>query len=285
MRKGYQERDWEVVDYQKYRLTWRFAARGPAPRRLRQNAYFACVGAAQTFGCFCEEPFPLLLERRLHLASLNLGCAGAGPSFFSNQRALMKYINRARFVIVQVMSGRSEDNSLFRSDGLEWLHRRSDGVKLSAESAYQHLLEQHDHDFVRQVLHETRENWVKSFNRLLAAVTPPKVLFWFSQRSPGYVERLDSAHGLFGEFPQLVNAAMVDAIKPHADAYVECVSTRGMPQLLRSRFTGQPVSVDYTRQGEAVNVDAYNSYYPSPEMHIDATEALFEVCAQYGEQR
>jgi hypothetical protein len=281
MRQGYAQRDWEIVDYQQYRLTWRFVARGPAPRRLRRNEYFACVGAAQTFGCFCEAPFPMLLEQRLHLASLNLGRAGAGPRFFSNQRALMKYINRARFVIVQVMSGRSEDNSLFRSGGLEWLQRRSDGVELSAESAYQQLVDQHDRDFVQRVVMETRANWVRSFTELLAAMTPPKILFWFSQRHPEYVERLDSAEGLFGEFPQLVNAGMVEAIKPHADAYVECVSTRGMPQLLRSRFSGEPVSVDYTRQGEALNVDTYNSYYPSPEMHMDATESLLGMCEQY----
>jgi hypothetical protein len=285
MAGGYQERDWEIVDYQKYRLTWRFSARGPAPGRLRPNQYFACVGAAQTFGCFCESPFPALLQQRLNLSALNLGCAGAGPRFFSNQRALMKHINRARFVIVQVMSGRSEDNSLFRSGGLEWLERRSDRVKLSAESAYQQLLEQQDHDAVRRVVGETRANWVQSFKQLLTAIAPPKILFWFSQRHPNYVERFDNPHGLFGEFPQLVNAEMVDAIKPHADAYVECVSSRGMPQPLRSRFTGQPVSVDYTRQGESSNVDAYNSYYPSPEMHMDAAEALLPASRRYAESR
>jgi hypothetical protein len=282
---GYQQRDWEIVDYQTYRLTWKFTARGPAPRRLRPNEYFACVGAAQTYGCFCDDPFPQQLRRRLNLEALNLGCAGAGPRFFLNQRRLMKHINRSRFVIVQVMSGRSEDNSVFQSGGLEWLQRRSDGVKLSAESAYQQLLEQHDHDFIHRVVSETRNAWVRSFAELLDAITPPKILFWFSQRGPDYVEQLDSAHALFGEFPQLVNAGMVEAIKPHADAYVECVSTRGMPQLLKSRFTGQPVAVQYTRQGEAPNVDQYNSYYPSPEMHVDAAEALFDTCARYVEPR
>ena len=282
---GYQQRDWEIVDYQTYRLTWGFRARGPAPRRLDRNGYFACVGAAQTYGCFCEEPFPVLLQRRLSLDALNLGCAGAGPRFFLNQRGLMKHINKARFVIVQVMSGRSEDNSVFRSDGLEWLQRRSDRVKLSAESAYQQLLEQHDHEFVRNVVSETRANWVRSFNQLLAAIEPPTILFWFSQRRPDYVEQLDSAPRLFGDFPQLVNSTMVEAIKPYAGAYVECVSSRGMPQPLRSRFTGQPVAVEYTRQGESANVDQYNSYYPSPEMHLDAADALLKACAQYAGSR
>jgi hypothetical protein len=193
----------------------------------------------------------------------------------------MKYINRAKFVIVQVMSGRSEDNSLFRSSGLEWLHRRADGVKLSAQQAYSNLLKRQDEATVRRVISETRANWISSFATLLRTIRPPTILFWFSQRSPEYLETLESVQTLFGEFPQLVNSSMLEAIKPHAGCYVECISTRGMPQRLISRFTGEPGVVDYTRAGEDFNVDAYNSYYPSPEMHVDAANALHEASLRY----
>jgi hypothetical protein len=51
---GYQERDWEIVDYQQYRLkNTEFDIRGPKPESLEKNKYFVCIGAAQTFGCFC----------------------------------------------------------------------------------------------------------------------------------------------------------------------------------------------------------------------------------------
>lgn len=59
---GYEQRDWEIVDYQQYSRTPGCSARGPAPRSMRQGQYFACVGAAQTFGCVCEDPYPALLH-------------------------------------------------------------------------------------------------------------------------------------------------------------------------------------------------------------------------------
>jgi len=275
---GYQERDHDIVDYQQYRLLPTFRARGPAPRSFDRGQFFACIGAAQTFGCFCDSPYPALLQQQIGIDALNLGCAGAGPTFFLNQPRLIELANRAKFVIIQVMSGRSEDNSCFRSDGLEWLYRRDDGVGLSAEIAYRELLARHDEDFVRRIVAETRSNWVSSFTSLLQKIEPPKILFWFSQRQTDYSERFDAVHRLFDEFPQLVNASMVDAIKPYVNEYVECISRRGMPQQLMNRFTGEPAVVDFTRSGEESYADSYNSYYPSPEMQVDAADALHDAC-------
>jgi len=274
----YQKRDWEVVDYEGYFLLPHFYARGPRPLRLIPYQYFACIGAAQTFGCFCTQPYPALLQAKIGLPSLNLGRAGAGPHFFVNHLPLLQKVNEARFVIVQVMSGRSEDNSLFESGGLEWLTRRSDGEQLGAELAYRQLLDNYSPQYVNEVIAETRANWIASYQRLLLEIKRPKVLFWFSQRGPRYTEALTSVHSLFGRFPQLVNAAMIESIKPFCDRYIECVSNRGMPQTLRSRFTGAPTVVDYARKNEAPRGSQINSYYPSPEMQADAAESLLGAC-------
>ena len=61
---------------------------------------------------------------------------------------------------------------------------------------------------------------------------------------------------------------MLAEVRPHAQAYVECVTTRGSPQQLRSRFTGVAIT----------GPEAENHYYPSPEMHEDAARALQEIC-------
>jgi hypothetical protein len=283
MGKQYQLRDWDVVDYQEYLLKEYFYARGPALPKIEPKQYFACVGAAQTFGCFCEKPYPYLLQERLGIGALNLGRAGAGPRFFLNDALLMKYINEARFVIVQVMSGRSEDNSLFKSGGLEWLTRRSDGAELGAERAWRDLLAGHDAAFVEKIVIETRQNWVNSLQCLLAKIAPPKILFWFAQRGPAYTEQLNDVHRLFGGFPQLVNAAMMAQVRGGCDQYVECVSSRGMPQSLRNRFTGQPAVVNYGqgRRGEEARASSQNGYYPSPEMQLDAAQALHGACLKY----
>ena len=116
---GYQVRDHEVVDYRMTRLPGTgLMFRGPLPPTLEAGSYFAAVGAGQTFGCLCEAPYPALLAEELGLPSLNLGYGGAGPEFFLRQEALLPYLNRARFVVLQVMSGRSQSNSHYACNGL-----------------------------------------------------------------------------------------------------------------------------------------------------------------------
>jgi len=298
---GYQRRDQEVVDYQMYELDGtRLTFRGPAPADLASGRYFTCIGAAQTFGCFCEHPFPDLLAAKLAMPALNLGYGGAGPEFFERHDSLDRYINGGRFVVLQVMSGRSQSNSMFESRGLEYLVRRSDGVALSADAGYRDLLYGSPAlarlrfkkvtgilprlwaaPRVRRVVEETRRAWVESYRRLLARIDVPAILFWFSRRHPAYVASPRSVSSLFGAFPQLVNSEMVAEVRGLCDYYVECVTERGSPQPLMSRFTGKPVTVDpaLDRPDFAGPPWTHNRYYPSPEMHVDAAEALHSLCA------
>jgi hypothetical protein len=277
----YGQRDHEIIDYEVFRLPGTGGLRGPAPSVLEPGEYFTCMGAAQTFGCFCERPYPALLEERLGLTALNFGFAGVGPRFFlqDNERARtrLEYVNRGSFAVLQVMSARSEDNSRFDSRGFEMLRRRSDGERMGAAPAYEQLLETETPERVAEIVAETRENWIQSYARLLQAIEVPTILFWFSKREPEYEEALAGVDALFGEFPQLVNRPMVEAIRNLADGYVECVTERGSPQRLLSRFTGEPVSI--TRRSDlGGTVEEFNSYYPSPEMHEDAASALLEAC-------
>ena len=136
---------------------------------------------------------------------------------------------------------------------------------------------------MQNIVMETRENWIDSFRSLLAAIAPPKVLFWFAQRGPVYSEQLDDVHRLFGSFPQLVNRAMMEHIWPLCDQYVECVSSRGMPQALRHRFTGEPALVNFGqgRKGEQPRASSHNSYYPSPQIQLDAARGLHGASLKY----
>jgi Domain of unknown function (DUF6473) len=302
---GYQEIHWEIVDYQCYFLDdTGLDFRGPKPENLQAGQYFVCLGAAQTFGCLCPKPYPSLLQEELQLPTLNLGYGGAGPYFFLKHEELWKYINQAKFVIVQVMSGRSESNSLFDSGGLEYLTRRADGVKIGAQDAYQQLLEKDypqnrgavekwrrkivgfltENPEVKDIINETRQNWVHNHKLLLEKITVPKILFWFSKRKPDYRERYSSVWALFGEFPQLINQEMMNIIKPYSDDYVECISRRGSPELLISRFTGKPVVIDLAQDPDRQDFQqkwSRNKYYPSPEMQIDAAMALAPICRKY----
>ena len=313
---GYVLKDWEVIDYECYELEgtglW---FRGPAPEQLEAGSYFTAIGAAQTFGCFCPRPYPRHLEDRLGMPGLNLGYSGAGPAFYLQHPELLRYINEGAFCIVQVMSGRSTSNSLLENvNGLAYGKRRSDGAVMTAETAFKELL---SHELarvplpngrmqaallwilggrplpaVRRVVRETRLNWVQEFRALMQAITVPIILFWFSKRTPFYIPRYHRLTSLFGAFPQLVNTAMVRQITPLADHYVECVTDRGSPQPLISRFTGAPVTVDLSKDWKpgAAELGAEeplysgvwktNIYYPTPQMHEDAADALEAACRQ-----
>ncbi|ACK72623.1 hypothetical protein PCC7424_4253 [Gloeothece citriformis PCC 7424] len=279
----YQETDWNVVDYQIYCLDEAvidpqtntvFMLRGPKPATLQKGEYFICIGAAQTFGRFCEKPFPILLQEKLGIPGINLGRGGAGPSFFShNNEKLMDYINNAGFAIVQVMSGRSASNSLFESKGLGYYFRRSDGSGIGADEAFKEVLAHSNKKYIKQIVEETRTNWIESYQELLRQIKIPKILLWFSVRKPRYWEHYYNVSSLFNQFPQLINQKTVNRVKKYGDYYVECVSKRGMPQPLINRFTGQPTTVE-NNWGE---IWTENWYYPSPEMHIEAAIALEAV--------
>ena len=303
---GYQQRDREVVDYRMYELPGTgLQFRGPPLLIDAPGSYFTCIGAAQTFGCFCERPFPALLAERLGLPALNLGYGGAGPEFFDRHRSLLTYINRSKFVVIQVMSGRSQSNSVFDCRGLEYGIRRSDGVAIGADALYSQLLGGPTANtglpaLVRKavarsmslprtlrVIAETRRAWIQSSERLLAGITVPTILFWFSKRAPAYRTGVRNLEALFGEFPQLVNQVMVDLVRSRCDDYVECISARGSPQRLYSRFTGRPVTVDPADDRPDLAVGrawTHNRYYPSAEMHEDAADALEPTCRRALEQ-
>lgn len=295
---GYQRRDAEVVDYRMSELgETGLQFRGPIPADLEGGNHFTCIGAAQTLGCFCQRPYPALLEERIGLPALNLGYGGAGPEFFASHKKLLSYVNAGRFAVIQVMSGRSQSNSLFKSGGLEYLESRADGRRLGAAEAYRELVAgpMPLRNFgrigriaaramalprVRSVVAETRRGWIESYREMLREIECPTVLLWFSKRAPDYQDDSRSVSGLFGEFPQLVNREMVGEVAAMCTGYVECVTDRGSPQPLFSRFTGEPVTVDPARDrpdlGNA-GLWTHNRYYPSPEMHEDAAAAVMDA--------
>jgi len=275
---GYQDKDAHIIDYEVYQLSGVFGFfRGP---RVTSREYIACVGSAHTFGRFAPLPFPRLISGALGVETLNLGRGGVGPGLPLGNPALLEYINRARVVIIQVLSGRSQSNSLFRTirDGMIGTNL-ADGRELSAPDFYSWLLGQGT-DLAKKIVAETRENYVTAMTRMLDSIRPPKILFWFSVRAPEYQEQWElPVWRLWGEFPHMVNREMVDRMRAHTDRYVECISRRGLPQPLFGRDGKQAsFKASLPTQGEIVRTE--NRYYPSPEMHEDGAAVLIPVCRE-----
>lgn len=227
-----------------------------------------------------------MLEESLDIPVVNYGIGGAGPSYFLQLEKVFRLLNKAVCTIVQVMSGRSESNSEFDTGGLAYVTRRSDGHRLGARAAYQNLMWRKifvGRKDLKRIITETRNNWIRNYLLLFEKIESPVVLFWFAMREPDYRERYIHVSTLLGGFPHPVNREMLESIKNEADVYVHCVTNRGIPQRLISRFTNKPAKVDPGRPRKDLKgrLWTHNFYYPSPEMQEEAAELLIPVCKKF----
>jgi Domain of unknown function (DUF6473) len=271
----YQLQDFEVLDYNLYYLEGMpDLLRGSKPPSLAPDSYIAYAGAAQTFGVFCQYPYPNLLTERLCIPALNLGFGGAGPQVFL-KKELLHYINHSKLAVIQVLSGRSINNSLLFSPHGSSAMRRVDeptAPLIQAGRHYARILKEFEESKVRELIAETRSNWTAAMIEVLKKIEVPKILLWFSTRSPDYPESYTSKEGLLGEFPQLINLETIEPLFSYVDRFVDATTNRGIPQPFLSRFTGKPIKVN--RDGEIMTE---NKYYPSPQMHQDAADLLEPV--------
>jgi LPS sulfotransferase NodH len=268
------------LDYELYRVsTIGREFRGPAIDTAAP--YLAFLGSAHTFGRFVAAPFPSLLGQRLGIQVLNLAVGGAGPRHYLT-REYLELLNGAEAVIIQVLSGRSASNSMFdntQSGGLMGCVR-GQASPIRAEEFFTQLGKSSDKSRFEEVINETRDDYMSSFVQLLRKIVVPRILFWFSTRTPHYEEDLANIpHGVLGAFPQLVNQRMMKELAAFSDAYVECVSKQGLPQTLWP--SDQSIDGAGCRNGVL-----QNNYYPSPSMHVAAADGLEQACRRFsGRQR
>lgn len=264
------------LDYRIYQLPtigWR-TFRGP---QIDTSApYLAFIGSAQTFGRFVPTPFPSLLGFRLGIPVLNLAIGGAGPRHFLAHEYL-ELINGAEAVVIQILSGRSASNSLFdnsESGGMIG-HFRGEQSKIRAEEFFARLGQPSSESQIEEIVNETRNDYMSSFIELLRKIVVPKILFWFSTRTPQYEENYENVpHGVLGAFPHLVNKKMVNRLAALSDDYVECVSKQGLPQTLWP--SQQAIDGAILKEGILEN-----HHYPSPAMHVAAADVLENSCRRF----
>ena len=296
MGKWYQAEDINLVDYELYDFEG-LALRGAESNYTNYSRYISYIGAAQTFGRYCQHPFPNLIGSKLKIGTLNFGRGGAGPTYFLNQPHILDYVNRSELVVVQVMSARSISNSVFESKlGGSMGCRLPDRKKMRSDEVFRKLFNGQDsrgknYEFMSNLIRETRQNYLNATLDLLKLITVPKILLWFSVRTPDEAEKLSRWNFVVkrasnqsnlikkvcqhipllkpytnppvGIFPHFVNREMIEAMKSASDFVVECSSSVGLPQLMRNSA------------GKVVRED---NYYPSPEMHQQAAKLLLPVC-------
>ena len=273
----YQNRDWHLFDYDMRRCERiPFPIRGPAPSDLSKGRYGVALGSAAGFGALVATPYPRMVGDALQIPMLNLCHGGASPEFYlrAGFAEIGDILSNARFVLIEVFSGRSTSSHMFKSvDGRRMAVPRNQpkATPLPMEDILRKMFQQKDFETAEAIVRSMQVNYVLQFNKLLELIRTPKILVYLSRRAldawslEDYVKN-PGAHNL-DIFPQMVEKWMVDAVRTHADGYVETVSSRGLPTHAVDRFTNEPTTYEF-------NALSTQSYYPSQEMHSDVADNI-----------
>lgn len=282
MGRKYQLQDFEVADYELWSVPecpdyLRGPQINPYDPNIRKIAY---LGAAQTFGTMCRYPFPNLLSSMLGVAAFNVGLGGAGPKKYLREPQLINLINKCDVAVIQIMAGRSSENSLMVNPNGGSMYRwRSEDPTTPlrhSEELYKELLASLPEDQIQAVIEETRDNWINEYIELSREITVPKILLWISRRGPKYDMGTGSIGELFGAFPQLVDTRCMEAITPYYDDVAYAITADGFPAPLVSRFTWSNSAIQRDRHKMATN-----NYYPSQHQHIEASLKLYPILKKY----
>lgn len=284
---GYQRTDRKIIDYKLWYLeNIPSAIRGPR-RWTGSKPYFTFLGAAQTFGRFVTTPYPELLSGWAQNEYLNFGFAGAGPEFFLKNKSIIKLVNESKLCFLQIMSGRSVSTKLLSVVGkggtLKFNSGTLEGQSMLALNAYRELIKAYTTEEVIEQVAETRRQWINAYERLLEAIIVPVVLVRISSAPLSQFDDFSNANKLFGTFPQLINEECIRHLIPHAVLTIDCVYLSEAPQILLNYTTRQPEEVfsadvfpdrpEWSR--------CYNSYYPSPSMHMFVADKIRQEAEAY----
>jgi hypothetical protein len=282
---AYVEQDEGLIKYDIFKHNKR-EFRGTRPKW--KEDYGICLGSAHTFGRYVETPYPELLQKNLGMQVVNYAIPSATSLCYLSKDTIMDTINGAKFVVIQMLSARTSFNSETCYMGGNRLVRTFDGheKKISCMQYWRDRLENDDPAKLYNLISESRASYVKQFSSLLKNIKPKKILFWFSVRKPNHtLSKKNKGYGEFyGQFPQLVNKDMVNTIRSYADCYVELASKKGLPTKFIDE-EGDSIDMEYSFRKKFAPKDplanktkSENSYYPSPEMHVQASDLLIPVC-------
>ena len=214
--------DYSVCHYAGSRLLFR----GP-PRPL-DRPYVAVLGGTESYGKFVTEPFTDLVQQGLGLNVVNLANVNAGVDLYLNERAVIEIALKAEAVVVQVTGAQNVSNRFYtvhprRNDRLlgvtpemRHLYSKVDFTEFNFTRHMVTSLFRQSAERFRPVAAELRKAWSDRMKMLLGQLPQRKILLWMAD-SPPPAEPLEG----LGPDPLLVDATMLDALKPLVTAYVE----------------------------------------------------------------
>jgi Domain of unknown function (DUF6473) len=267
-RTQYQCYDFECVDYEMFFFSPQMPLlRGPQPpvEDLITGNYVTMMGAAQFFGRFHKKPLHKMIAERYKIPVLNLSKGGAGPLFFLELKGAIDAANRSRFVVLQVLSGRSIGCEEYPG---ERLTAPANCPDLPLRDRLEILSEiwSKSRGEAKRLIRKWSENYVNAYMQLIRAIKRPIVLVWVSARTPQdwNLEHVDKGPW-WGAFPQLVTQEMVSTIAKECSHFIEGDRDSWLPHKVRSRVDGKDCPF-FEPDGK---LSWENNYYSSIEVHND----------------
>jgi hypothetical protein len=202
------------------------------PRQRTDGRFVAVLGGTETFGRFVERPFSTLLGADCGLPVVNLGCVNGGVDAFLGDGAVLDLCAGAAVTVIQLLGAQNLSNRLYRvhprrndrfvaaAPALRALYGEVDFAEIHFTRHLMVVLQSQGHERFAAVVAELQAAWLRRMRRLLSAAGGRRVLLWIGEAPPGDAGALEAR----GPDPLFVTRAMIEALRPEADAVVEVVA-------------------------------------------------------------
>jgi hypothetical protein len=257
--------------------------------------YIVCMGSATTFGRFIKQPFSDSLEHVCSIQCLNLGIGGARIESFLAVPALVKIVQGAQLVILELMSARGYASPVFLPQtSVSNLGKFRDFYNLHLKQLpyLEHLKEvsakpsgvfvDRIYEFCIGFLDNAERarirdclvyQYLRDLRILKRLLEDTPIISLLMTRNEPYQARLATPPKNYQEWsgyhPHFVDEPILTFCQNLGMEPVVSRSTRGVPFTVKHWDTGLPAPVHPWQEDPSLN-----TYYPSQEMHDDATAAL-----------
>jgi hypothetical protein len=212
---GYQLKD-SQIDYKMY------PHRGTYLRGLKPTSddYISCIGSAVTFGRLCEQPFVNIISATIGLDVYNFSAGGLGISdnLFTDN---IDIINKSKFCLLQVLSGRSSHCSEYEHLNDRIGFNIKTNTYIMTRDFWQQCILNYPEVKVKKLVDEMLENYISDYKYLISKIKVPIILIHFSHGLKQKPIKYTSVSGIFKGFPHIVDQEHVDQIRSMVSGYVK----------------------------------------------------------------